>query len=311
MKDTEHTAMNFASPARERDYAEDNNKEKDCIFADIEKHWAKDYIMELIGREIIHKTKDALFYPDDKITTEQFVNLVIKSCKGSMWPENDSPAYMDYALHKGIIEDYDMVNRSSPVKRRRVARIVHEALISELSEKDEGDWSAAERLLDLYSCHSCVIHIAQVYVKGIMPGREEKLFDPEGNISRAEAAQVIVRMLDKQKRLPKMGGKAYKCQMLSPDEAYKLMADNKRAMLIDVRSRKEYGQGHITGSICIPLHDIAINPYMVCERKDIPIILYCQSGYKSFSAAQILIDAGYTNICTIPGIEQYDYSLVS
>ena len=46
-----------------------------------------------------------------------------------------------------------------------------------LGEEDESDWSAAERLQDLYSCHVCLNHIAQVYVKGIMGGRREDLFD--------------------------------------------------------------------------------------------------------------------------------------
>jgi hypothetical protein len=71
---------------------------------------------------------------------------------------------MDYALHKCIIEDYDMTNINSPIERRSAARIVHETLLTELRKKDEGQWSAAEKLRDLYTCHTCVIHIAQIYV---------------------------------------------------------------------------------------------------------------------------------------------------
>ncbi len=42
---------------------------------------------------------------------------------------------MDYALHKCIIEDYDMTNINSPIERRSAAKIVHETLLTELRKK--------------------------------------------------------------------------------------------------------------------------------------------------------------------------------
>ncbi|QYR24160.1 rhodanese-like domain-containing protein [Paenibacillus sp. sptzw28] len=75
--------------------------------------------------------------------------------------------------------------------------------------------------------------------------------------------------------------------------------------MVDVRTHEDYKIGHIQESICIPLQDISNNPFSVCDRKDTPLILYCQKGYKSSLAAQALIDAGYSRIYTIPGIEQY------
>jgi rhodanese-related sulfurtransferase len=281
-------------------------------YVDIKDHWAKAYILELIERGIFQRLKDGLFNPDDKITTEQFVTWIIRSSKGNMEPVYDeSSEYMNYALHKGIIEDYDMTNRSNPIERRRAARIIHETLLTEFSEKDENEWSAAGNLLDLYSCRTCVMHIAQVYVKGIMLVRENNVFDVIGNITRAEAAVIVIRMLDKEQRTPQTVSRAYSSKMLQPDEARELMSNDNRAILIDVRTNDEYKQGHIAGSICIPLHDISINPYTVSARRDTPIILYCQKGYKSSIAAQLLLDAGYGSIYTIPGIEQYRYNLTS
>ena len=267
---------------------------------------------------------------ENMITTEQFVDMVIRAVKchtalgnnglnnseleniksGKMESEqDDNTILMNYALHKGIIEDYDLTNKGNPIERRRAARIIHEILKTELSENDENDWSAAEKLLDLYSCRTCVMHIAQVYVKGIMPGHKDNLFDVNGNLTWAEAKAIVERMLHKEQRTPQQGAKKVQCIILEPHKAMELMLGNKKALLIDVRTQEEYKQGHIAGSICIPLHDLALNPYMVSARKDIPIILYCQKGYKSKIAAQTLIDAGYTNIYTIPGIEQYDYIL--
>lgn len=248
---------------------------------------------------------------EDKVNTEQFVIMIMRSIKGDIEPTQDdwSSGYIDYALYKGIIEDYDITNLKNPIERRSAARIVHEALLTELLERDEVKWSAAEKLIDLYSCRTCVMHIAQVYVKGIMLGRENNLFNVKGNMTVSEAEEIVVRMLDTGKRKPKTEEKASSSKKLYPDEARQLMLTNRKTMLIDVRTNDEYKQGHINGSICLPLHDLSNNPFSVCAKKDTPIILYCQKGYKSSIAAQVLIDAGYSKIYTIPGVEQHLYQL--
>lgn len=245
---------------------------------------------------------------NDVITTKQFITLILRSIKGNAAPTLKC-GYMDYALHKGIIEDYDMTNMNSPIERRAAARIVHEALLTELKEKDDMKWSAAENLNDLYACHTCVIHIAQVYVKGIMTVRDNNMFDVHGSITCTEAAEIVVRILDKEQRIPQTKGRIFESKSLSPDEAWKLMSNDRRTILIDVRTKEEYTIGHIPGSTCIPLNNILNNPFSVCENKSAPIILYCQKGYKSSAAAQVLIDVGYKRIYTIPGIDQYQYNL--
>ncbi|MCA0753421.1 rhodanese-like domain-containing protein [Paenibacillus sp. N4] len=261
--------------------------------------------------ETVDFDAEAKPHPEDPITTEQFVTMVIRSNKGHIEPTRGSwsSGYMDYALHKGIIEDYDLTNISKPIERRSAARIVHEALLTEFGERDEYEWSAAEHLRDLYSCHTCVMHIAQVYVKGIMLGRDPNLFDVVGGLTHAEAAAVVVRMLDREQRIPQKEGRVFQSKCLTPDEAWALMVNDPAAMLIDVRTHEDYQTGHIQDSICIPVQDISNNPFSVCARKATPLILYCQKGYKSSLAAQTLIDAGYSRIYTIPGIERYPYTI--
>jgi rhodanese-related sulfurtransferase len=251
-------------------------------------------------------------FKEDIVTTEEFVTMIIRCSKGNIEPTHEgwSTGYMDYALHKGIIEDYDMTNISNPIERRSAARIVHEALLTEFREEDDAEWSAAENLHDLYSCHTCVMHVAQMYVKGIMLGRDNNVFDVNGSVTRSEASEIIVRMLDRKQRIPQTVGREFKSKDLSPDEAWELMLKDSTAMLVDVRTIEAYNIGHIEESICIPLNDISNNPFSVCENRNTPIILYCQMGYKSSAAAQALIDAGYSRIYTIPGIGQYEYNLI-
>lgn len=63
--------------------------------------------------------------------------------------------------------------------------------------------------------------------------------------------------------------------------------------LLDVRTEKEYAEGHIEGSICI---DVTRSDFMekaAALPKDKTIALYCRSGRRSKKAAELLSDAGY------------------
>ena len=288
-----------------------NLNEQAQSFTDLEHHWADQEIFELERRGIIQSDKAGLFHPDVKVTTKQFITWIVRSSKTRLVHESAcrGSTYLDYATEKGLIEDYDRVNLDNPIERRQVARIVHEALRSEFNEKDEQDWSAAKKLSDLYSCRTCVQHIAQVYVKGIIDVDQPNTFNLVGYMSRAEAAVIILKMLDRKRRIPKADPKRDKPIELDYEQAKDLILNDSKVRIIDVRTNEEHKIGHIDGSICIPLHNLSNNPFTVCDEKDTPIILYCQKGYKSSLAAQILIDAGYRKIYTIPGIDHYRYNL--
>lgn len=68
------------------------------------------------------------------------------------------------------------------------------------------------------------------------------------------------------------------------------MAD-RGAIVIDVRSPAEYGQGAIPGSKNIPLPQIAAKADTI-KSWDKPIITCCASGMRSGSAAAILRSKG-------------------
>ena len=70
-------------------------------------------------------------------------------------------------------------------------------------------------------------------------------------------------------------------------------------LLIDVRSKKEYLEGHLNGAINIPLSNIKENINEI--EKDKKILLYCQSGLRSKKAFKILEDLGYKNVYNLKG----------
>jgi phage shock protein E len=73
--------------------------------------------------------------------------------------------------------------------------------------------------------------------------------------------------------------------------------------LIDVRTVEEYSSGHIAGSVNIAVDALASRLSEV--PKDKPVIVYCRSGNRSATAAQILVEAGYTNVYDLGGIQAW------
>ncbi len=67
------------------------------------------------------------------------------------------------------------------------------------------------------------------------------------------------------------------------------------AIILDVRSKGEYGSGHIKGSINISV-DVLNNNLNKLKDKNKPIITCCASGMRSASAKSILKSNGYTNV---------------
>jgi len=67
-------------------------------------------------------------------------------------------------------------------------------------------------------------------------------------------------------------------------------------IIIDVRSRREFSEGHMNGAINIPIPDINKTIEKQIANKESKILVCCQYGVRSKKAAKILEDLGYTQI---------------
>lgn len=67
------------------------------------------------------------------------------------------------------------------------------------------------------------------------------------------------------------------------------------AVILDVRTKGEYSQGHIKGSINISVDQLTNNLGRL-PKKETPIITCCASGMRSSSAKSILKSQGYTQV---------------
>lgn len=81
------------------------------------------------------------------------------------------------------------------------------------------------------------------------------------------------------------------------------------AVLLDVRTSEEYRNGHIDGSINLPLDKISFIEDTV-KDKSTPLYVYCLSGSRSGQAVAHLKRMGYTNATNIGGISSYRGNVV-
>ncbi len=63
------------------------------------------------------------------------------------------------------------------------------------------------------------------------------------------------------------------------------------AVVVDVRSKAEFAQGHVEGSVNVPLDSVKHKVQKLKNLKK-PLILCCASGMRSGSATQILRSEG-------------------
>ncbi len=94
---------------------------------------------------------------------------------------------------------------------------------------------------------------------------------------------------------------------LSPAETKKFLDENKKAVLLDVRTPQEYAQVHIPGSVLIPDYELVARMDKELPDLDAPIVVYCRSGNRSRGAVMKLLQAGYTQVYDAGGINSWPY----
>ena len=77
-------------------------------------------------------------------------------------------------------------------------------------------------------------------------------------------------------------------------------------IILDVRTKEEYNEGHIPGAICIPNEEITEKEPKELPNKNQIIMVYCRSGNRSKVAAKKLAEMGYKKVYEFGGIKDWD-----
>lgn len=94
---------------------------------------------------------------------------------------------------------------------------------------------------------------------------------------------------------------------ISAQEAKNRLDQESGIILLDVRTAAEYMELHIPGSLLIPVDDLEREALSVLPDKNAPIFIYCRSGRRSVTAANILLKLGYTDVYNLGGIIDWPY----
>lgn len=215
----------------------------------------------------------------------------------------------------------DFAKPDDILERRTAAHIIHYILLNILKETDEQDITMAFELKDIYECKVCLQHIAQVYLKGIMPA-DGNTFGVRNLVNEVEAKEIACRIFDKASRIrPEVDMPKGSVSVLTEEGLKKLIKEcNPLILDIDKISTAEESAALLNNInilekdfetkikvIDIPMTQIIRNPY--CIRNYIenivkpgtndlayPVVILSRSAECAQTTGECLVQAGYRNV---------------
>ena len=101
----------------------------------------------------------------------------------------------------------------------------------------------------------------------------------------------------------------YAHKKITSEQAKVLIDNNNDLTVLDVRSEREYLDGHIPNAVLVPYKLVKKN-YNTLLDKEKKYLVYCDDGKKSEKIAKTLSSNGFSKIYVLAGgIEKWDYEL--
>jgi rhodanese-related sulfurtransferase len=97
-------------------------------------------------------------------------------------------------------------------------------------------------------------------------------------------------------------GSAASCMMTPQDFA---KADKAGAVIIDVRTQREYDYGHLEGAMVIDIYQRDFRDKISKLDKSKTYYVYCKTGIRSRSAVSYMRQSGFAKVCDLQGGVNY------
>ncbi|MBT9141083.1 MAG: Thiosulfate sulfurtransferase PspE [Dehalococcoidia bacterium] len=94
---------------------------------------------------------------------------------------------------------------------------------------------------------------------------------------------------------------------ISPQEARSRLEQESGIILLDVRTPAEYLERHIPGSLLIPVDCLEQDALSLLPDRSATVFIYCRSGRRSVTAANILLELRYTSVYNLGGIIDWPF----
>lgn len=85
------------------------------------------------------------------------------------------------------------------------------------------------------------------------------------------------------------------------DDVKARLENGQRSVLLDVREREEYREGHLEGALALPRGFMEMRVEEAVPDKSAPVVAYCAGGVRSLIAARTLKEMGYTDVSSMAG----------
>lgn len=177
--------------------------------SDIDGHWAKDDIQELVNRNIMGGYGDGVYLPNNNITRAEFTQLVLKSL--NITARNYDSSFQDVKkgdwFHDSVVtaKELGLVNGTSSntfsPKKAITRQDISVIITTALSMKNINSIESRNLFLDEHTISSYAKpSVKRLQHLGIVSGKikgpnNKYYFKPKDNATRAEAAVMLVRML--------------------------------------------------------------------------------------------------------------------
>lgn len=182
-----------------------DEKDKLMSFADInEAKWAREAIESLVAKNVIKGYEDGDFKPNANITREEFVKIVVGAfgvevtdgesvfddVSNDSWAKDYITAAKNAKIINGISENIFGLGRN--ITREDMAVMLVNAYEAKIRAINDGMHAFAD---DAQIADYAKSAVAKLYGAGVISGYEDGTFLPKNNATRAEAAQMVYKIL--------------------------------------------------------------------------------------------------------------------
>lgn len=179
---------------------EENSNINETLTDMSDDHWAYAAVKTLNNAGVINGFEDGTFRPEDKVTREQFIKMLVGAF--NMTSDNAVCNYSDVPLdawyyasvaiatEKGITKGYGNVfGTGTSITREDAAVMIYR--IIEAAQKD-ADAFTDDSAISSYAKDA----VYALYGNGVVSGMGDGTFAPKANLTRAQAAQIIFTALE-------------------------------------------------------------------------------------------------------------------
>jgi len=181
-------------------------------FTDTENHWSKKWVGQLVSKKITSGFKDGTFKPNSTVSVEQFITFTIRAMQNIDSNKYEiidgdnvrwSDKYIRTAAKHNIIYRDQFEDYKRPIKRQEMTDIIVNAYMLENTINTAFDTNTlAEKMYDYSDIDSrykknMTIAFKEELITGKSKKDDKSVLDPKGTATRAEAAVLIIRMMDK------------------------------------------------------------------------------------------------------------------